>query len=253
MKTHRDRDRTPRRGEVFGITTTVADYGTMLSAIDAIPAPAHIAYVHFDTLLRCRDDSAFRFLLGHCSLIYPDGIGARHAFRILHGPPVARINATDMNHELLAMSVRRGRKVAVLGGMPAAEVSLRRALLALGFSDDRILVHHGYHDIMDAAILESLRRFKPDVIFLGMGTPKQFEWMHAHRTANFAPLIVATGGFIDFLAGTTRRAPRWMRAAGIEWMHRLLYNPARLWKRYLVGIPRFLWLLLRERLRATPR
>ena len=128
-----------------------------------------------------------------------------------------------------------------------------REILALGFVADRVLVQHGFNEIDDQQLLDELQRFHPDAIFLGMGTPKQFDWIYAYRDANLAPLIVATGGFLDFVAGSHRRAPMWMRAARIEWLYRLLLEPTRLWKRYLIGIPRFLIALMCEFIRSSRR
>ena len=241
----------PRYGDMFGINTAVADYEVLLAAVQSIPPPVRLAYAHFDILLQCLKNDAFRDELRLCSMVYVDGVDARMAFRLLHGGPVAAINATDFHHHLLASLAARGKRIAAIGGRPDVSERLTRELVALGFAEDRVLVQHGYNQISDFQSLQEIQNFRPDAIFLGLGTPKQFEWMQQHRDAHFAELIVATGGFLDFLAGITPRAPRWMRTARIEWLHRLLQQPARLWKRYLVGIPRFVFTLLWELIRKS--
>ena len=243
----------PRYGDLFGITTAVADYEVLLAAIEAIPPPVRLAYAHFDILLHCIENATLRDQLRLYSMVYVDGVGARLAFRLLHGRPVAAINATDLHHRLLSSLAVDGKRVALIGGHPNASERLMREIVALGFAADRVLVQHGFNEIDDRERLEELKLFHPDAIFLGMGTPKQFDWIQAHRDTNFAPLIVATGGFLDFVAGSHRRAPMWMRAARIEWIYRLLHEPTRLWKRYLIGIPRFLISLMYEWIRRPRR
>ena len=243
----------PRYGDLFGITTAVADYEVLLAAIQAIQPPVRLAYAHFDILLHCIDNASLRDQLRHYSMVYVDGVGARIAFRLLHGGPVAAINSTDLHHQLLSSLAVGGKRIALIGGHPNAGERLMREILALGFVADRVLVQHGFNEIDDQQLLDELQRFHPDAIFLGMGTPKQFDWIYAYRDANLAPLIVATGGFLDFVAGSHRRAPMWMRAARIEWLYRLLLEPTRLWKRYLIGIPRFLIALMCEFIRSSRR
>jgi N-acetylglucosaminyldiphosphoundecaprenol N-acetyl-beta-D-mannosaminyltransferase len=81
----------------------------------------------------------------------------------------------------------------------------------------------------------------PDVLWVGLGTPKQERWMHEHRAKLAVPVILGVGAAFDLNCGRLRRAPEWMRENGLEWLFRLLVEPRRLWKRYLVAIPGALW------------
>jgi N-acetylglucosaminyldiphosphoundecaprenol N-acetyl-beta-D-mannosaminyltransferase len=239
----------PRKGALFGIDLLVGEYDTILTAIDSEPLPVSVAYGHFDVLMRCRKDEQLRSVLSACTLTYPDGIGARFAFRLLHGGPVARINATDMNHRLLHRCIAQGYRIAMIGALPGTINRLRMTMHRLGVPDTRLLIRHGYGEIDDTDTVDLIRRFAPDVLFIGMGTPKQFEWYAAHRSFALAPRIVLTGGFFEILSGTKRRAPLWMQYFGLEWLHRLMLEPGRLWKRYVLGIPHFLLLLAAMKLR----
>ncbi len=240
-----------RCGNLFGVTTVVGEYDAVLSSIRGSRAPVIVAYAHFDVLLRCERDATLRSLLSRCSLTYLDGIGSRLAFRVLYGRPVARINATDMNHRLLRQLASEGKRIAMVGALPESINALRRSMHKLGVTDSRLLIRHGFGELENAETVDKLRSFRPDVLFVGMGTPRQFEWLASHLDLNLAPLTVLTGGFFEILAETKRRAPRWMQYFGLEWLHRLLLEPGRLWKRYLIGIPRFLYALLRAKLRQT--
>jgi N-acetylglucosaminyldiphosphoundecaprenol N-acetyl-beta-D-mannosaminyltransferase len=98
----------------------------------------------------------------------------------------------------------------------------------------------------DAAIVEDINRAAPDVLWVGLGTPKQELWMHQHRDQLRVPVILGVGAAFDFLSFRKRQAPVWMRERGLEWMFRLLQEPLRLWKRYLVYGSEFVFLVALE-------
>lgn len=98
----------------------------------------------------------------------------------------------------------------------------------------------------DEAIIERINRAAPDVLWVGLSTPKQETWMHQHRNALRVPVMAGVGAAFDFLALRKRQAPVWMREHGLEWLFRLLQEPQRLWKRYLVNGSRFVFLAALE-------
>jgi N-acetylglucosaminyldiphosphoundecaprenol N-acetyl-beta-D-mannosaminyltransferase len=88
----------------------------------------------------------------------------------------------------------------------------------------------------------------PDIVWVGLSTPKQEQWMAAHRGALFAPVLVGVGAAFDFHAGLKPQAPRWMQRNGLEWFFRLLTEPRRLWRRYLVNNPLFVCRVIAQRI-----
>jgi alpha-1,3-mannosyltransferase len=99
----------------------------------------------------------------------------------------------------------------------------------------------GYADAADTTeITEAIRRAGADVLFVGMGNPKQEVWLLEHLAETGCRLGFGVGALFDFMSGAVPRAPAWMRAARIEWAYRLMQEPGRLWRRYLVGMPTFL-------------
>ena len=98
----------------------------------------------------------------------------------------------------------------------------------------------------DEAIIEKINRAAPDVLWVGLSTPKQETWMHKHRNALRVPVMVGVGAAFDFLSSRKRQAPVWMRESGLEWLFRLLQEPQRLWKRYLVNGSEFVFLAALE-------
>jgi N-acetylglucosaminyldiphosphoundecaprenol N-acetyl-beta-D-mannosaminyltransferase len=110
--------------------------------------------------------------------------------------------------------------------------------------------HHGYYSSAEEqGVVARIRATSPDILFLAMETPAKELFIAHHREAMGVRFVMGVGGSIDVLAGLKRRAPRWMQRAGLEWLFRLLQDPRRLAKRYLVGNTRFAWLVLREALR----
>jgi len=99
----------------------------------------------------------------------------------------------------------------------------------------------------DEEILARIRESKADIVWVGLGSPKQEKWMHEHFEQLGAPVLVGVGAAFDFLSGSKPQAPHWIQRIGLEWLYRLVSEPQRLWKRYLLGYPRFVWLVLMQR------
>jgi N-acetylglucosaminyldiphosphoundecaprenol N-acetyl-beta-D-mannosaminyltransferase len=100
----------------------------------------------------------------------------------------------------------------------------------------------------DAEIVEQINAAAPDIVWVGLGMPKQELWIAAHQGRLTAPVLMAVGAAFDFHAGIVRQAPPWIQRSGLEWLFRLTQEPRRLWRRYLIGNTRFLWLLAQSKL-----
>jgi len=96
----------------------------------------------------------------------------------------------------------------------------------------------------DEQIVRMINEAEPDIVWVGLSTPKQERWMAEHVGRLVAPVLIGVGAAFDFLSGRKRQAPRWMQRAGLEWLFRLLSEPRRLWRRYLVNNPLFIILVL---------
>ncbi len=93
----------------------------------------------------------------------------------------------------------------------------------------------------DQVFIDQINQVRPDILWVGLGSPKQDYWMHQHRDILDVPVMIGVGAAFDFLAGIKPRAPQWMQRCGLEWLFRLSCEPRRLWRRYLVGNVRFMW------------
>ncbi len=105
----------------------------------------------------------------------------------------------------------------------------------------------------NSEVLQEINRLRPDILWVGLGSPKQDFWMYRHRDKLEVPVMIGVGAAFDFIAGTKPQAPAWMRRTGLEWFFRLCCEPKRLWKRYLIGNSRFLYYLFRDSLMKSWR
>ncbi len=239
-----------RTQSLFAVRVHNARYDQLLAAALLAadePRPSFTAYSHFNVLLAARRTPWLHTLLNRAVINVADGIAVRIAMQKTGEPHPVSVNATDFHHALLDDFLRNGKRVFLLGGSTAAAAALP-SILASNYPGCKCAVEHGSIRIDDTELLQRIQSFTPEVLFLGLGSPLQFEWIERNLDLLSIPLTVATGNFLEFLAGTRPRAPQWMKASGLEWLHRLLHEPARLWNRYLVGFPQFAFLHLRERL-----
>ena len=201
-------------------------------------------------LVSLRDDRRLREIVERCEVVSADGQSIVWASRLLGEPLPERVNGTELMFRLLDLAERKGYGVYVLG---ARRQILERAVARLreDYPALRIVGHHdGYfHDEDGAAVADAIRAAAPQILFVAISSPRKEYWLAEHGRALGVPLVMGVGGSIDIVAGVTRRAPRWMQRAGLEWLFRLLQEPRRMWRRYLTTNARFLNLLGRELVR----
>jgi N-acetylglucosaminyldiphosphoundecaprenol N-acetyl-beta-D-mannosaminyltransferase len=228
-------------------------------AVRAIDEPAEapftFACANPHSLVVARRDAYFRQCLRSCSAVVADGIGVQVAGLISGGQFGPRITGWDFFHATMGELDRRGGK-AFFFGSRAEVLELLRNRAAGDYPGVRIeTLSPPYGDWTEAeneAMLERIRSFAPDALWIGMTAPRQEKWMHANALLAKVPVVGAIGAVFDYYAGTVKRAPAWVCEAGMEWLYRLAGEPGRLWKRTVVSAPQFLWLVARERFMPQP-
>lgn len=201
-----------------------------------------------DHLIRLREDETFRRVYERADLVVPDGVPLLWASRVLGTNLKERVNGTDMFLHLTALAARRGYSIYLLGGAPgtaaaSAQVLQDRfeGLRIAGVSCPPL----GFHQRPDEnnAVVAEVSRAKPDLLFVGLGAPKQEKWIVNNGPETGARHAVGIGGSFSMVSGDIRRAPPWAQQSGLEWLWRLGHEPGRLWRRYLVEDAPFLWYL----------
>jgi N-acetylglucosaminyldiphosphoundecaprenol N-acetyl-beta-D-mannosaminyltransferase len=237
---------------VLGVGVDDVDRAGLFTAVERLVAArgrATIAYANVHVVNVAAGDPGLRAFLAAADLCYCDGAGVRIGARILGEALPERMTGADWIWDLAARGEGRWR-LFWLGGEPgvaaaaAARLQARHPGLVIateqGFVTD------------DDAVLAKIAAFAPDIVLVGMGTPLQERWVAKHRARIAAPLVWVTGATADFVSGRVRRGPAWLHQRQ-EWLARLLVDPRRLWRRYLVGNTVFLTRVARARVMAELR
>lgn len=206
------------------------------------------AFVNADCLNIATRHTDYRKLLNEIPLVFGDGSGIRYASKMIHAPVKDNVNGTDLFPLVCERAAEEGLSIYLLGGKPGvsakvAERVLKRypTLNIAGYAD-------GYFSEEETPeVITKVNSTRPDILIVAMGAPKQELWIHKHRDALDCNLALGVGGLFDFAAKEVGRAPMWVRRLGMEWVVRLLKEPFRLMRRYLIGNPLFLWRCYRQR------
>jgi N-acetylglucosaminyldiphosphoundecaprenol N-acetyl-beta-D-mannosaminyltransferase len=224
---------------------------SVAAAVESAIATKAKSYVVFSTvssILSARDDARVADAISRATVVTPDGMPLVWLGRRAGRGDVERVYGPDFMLSLIEATGSRLRHF-FYGGAPgvADEMAARLKQLFPG------LVVAGTHcpDVSDGTELldedvASINAARPDVVWVGLGHPKQELWMATHRAALDAPVLLGVGAAFDFHAGRKKEAPAWVKRSGLQWLHRLASEPRRLWRRYLVGNPRFVYLLATE-------
>jgi N-acetylglucosaminyldiphosphoundecaprenol N-acetyl-beta-D-mannosaminyltransferase len=202
----------------------------------------------------CYEDPALRSFLNGAEIVFCDGAGVMLAARILGRRIPARITYADWAWQLADFAAARNFSLYFLGARPGvARAAARR--LKERYPDLEITgVHHGYFDRSEnEAVVEEINAAAPDILLVGLGMPLQEYWLMENRHRLDAGLALTGGAVFDYVSGRLRRGPRFLIGSGFEWLARLLVEPRRLWRRYLLGNPLFLLRVVRQRLGARGR
>lgn len=209
---------------------------------------AHFCAAH--PTVEARNDESYRRLLNEGDLNVPDGAPVAWAAR-LQGVPARRQPGTDSLHLLMGWGVPRDLRHFLYGATDETLHAMRERLQE-AYPGVRVVGAESppFRAIDDAELDDTVARIRAaeaDVVWVGLGAPKQDLMGARLRERSAAPLIMCVGAAFDFVAGRKRRAPAWMQRLGLEWLHRLASEPERLWKRYLVGNTMFLVGVLADR------
>ncbi|HXD44311.1 MAG TPA: WecB/TagA/CpsF family glycosyltransferase [Pseudolabrys sp.] len=204
-----------------------------------------VVFANAHTLNRAANP-AVRSILDR-AIVFNDGLGLDIASRVLFGRAFPEnLNGTDFVPHFLRMSRNRYR-IFLVGARPGIAERAADRLLQVAPGHEIAGCSHGYVRAEETgALIERIRRSRADILLVAMGNPQQEQWLSDHLAASGCRLGFGVGGLFDFLAGTVPRAPAWVQAARLEWSYRLLQEPRRLWRRYLVEMPLFLARILRQ-------
>lgn len=208
-----------------------------------------VVTVNLDFLRLSVEDASFRDLINSADLVVPDGMPLIWASR-LHGNALPqRVAGVDLVVECARLAAEKKYKVFLLGAGPG--VAEQAASVLRGrFPDLQIAGTYAPPDVTpeeDKVTLSLIRAIQPDILFVAFGAPRQDQWIRKHMQSLGVPVCIGVGGAFDMLSGRLSRAPLWMQQSGLEWLHRFILEPKRLFKRYFIhDLPVFVRLMVRS-------
>jgi N-acetylglucosaminyldiphosphoundecaprenol N-acetyl-beta-D-mannosaminyltransferase len=237
----------PRSAPVLGVPLGLIDYERTLDWIDRAVERRQRGYIcvaAVHTVVACQDDPELRAAVLGADLTVPDGMPLVWALRMLGHPLESRVYGPDLMELACARAARTGQRVYLYGGRNHGALAQLARELRLRHPGLRIVGGQAppFRPLTaeeDAAVAAEINASHADVVWVGIGVPKQEKWMARMRERLDAPVLVGVGAAFDFHAGLIPQAPAWLQRRGMEWAFRLAQEPRRLWRRYLLYNPRF--------------
>jgi exopolysaccharide biosynthesis WecB/TagA/CpsF family protein len=236
------------RFENLSMTEAVRKMVTLMQSADKVSDNASksgckvVSFVNANNLNIGFTNGQYKACLDHADLVLPDGSGVRMAAKIKHLCLKDNLNGTDLFPIFMSELNRLGASIYFLGGdietnqkvQEKARVQFSNTLIVGGTP--------GYFSSEENdQVLEEINHHGADVLFVAMGSPRQELWVEQNREQLNCRLVVNVGGLFDFYSERIQRAPVWIRELGMEWVWRMICEPSRLWKRYVVGNPLFIF------------
>jgi N-acetylglucosaminyldiphosphoundecaprenol N-acetyl-beta-D-mannosaminyltransferase len=247
-------DTHPPRFNVLGVGISAIDMPTALDVIDRWIAERRREYVCVCTVhgvMECRRSERLRTVFNAAGMVTPDGMPLVWLGRRA-GHTISRVYGPDLLLAELDASRRSGHRHYFYGGAGGV-ADLLASRMRDRFPGLQVAATYeppfgSIDELCTAEVARRIDAMRPDVVWVGLSTPKQDEWMARMRPLLKAPVLIGVGAAFDFHAGRKRQAPVWIQRAGLEWFFRLMTEPRRLWRRYLVNNPWFLYELALQQL-----
>jgi N-acetylglucosaminyldiphosphoundecaprenol N-acetyl-beta-D-mannosaminyltransferase len=252
--------RPPEGTDVLGVRVSAIDMAAAVGTIERWIADRSAEYVCIctvHTVMECQRDPRLREAVNAAGLRTPDGMPLVWLSHRAGHREVSRVYGPDLMLHLAQRSAETGHRHFFYGGAPGVAEHLARNLshrypgLHVAGTHTPPMLPTGALEC-DATIA-AINASDADVVWVGLGTPKQDWWVINHRHLLNAPVLIAVGAAFDFHTGRVRQAPGWMQSHGLEWLFRLSQDPKRLWRRYTIDNARFLMLLGRRQLHLAAR
>jgi N-acetylglucosaminyldiphosphoundecaprenol N-acetyl-beta-D-mannosaminyltransferase len=252
---------TPPTVQIVGVQIAHTDYRSVLEWMDAMVRERQRGYVcvcNVHTVTASRDDAELNAALAGSSINVPDGQPLRWAMNLLGHPLADRVYGPELMLRACSHAVNTGQRNYFYGGSDAAALAqltlnLRRDYPGIAIVGGHSPPHRPLTDRERTAVAEEINGSQADIVWVGIGVPKQEKWMAQMRPLLQAPVLIGVGAAFDFHAGLVPQASPRLQAAGLEWAYRLAREPRRLWRRYLTYNPRFVVAFGRQLLRQRRR
>jgi len=234
------------------INTTLRESIDWIVAQVRHDASSLVAFVNPDCLNIAYHHGDYRGVLERAACVWPDGIGINLGCRMLGLALRENVNGTDLFPRLCERSVEENLSLYLLGARPGiarkAAENMQSRYPGLRIAGTR----DGYFQPGEEdQVIEAINASGANILLTAFGAPRQELWLARHQSRLKPQVLMGVGGLFDFYSGNIPRAPIWMREIGLEWTWRLMQEPGRMWRRYIIGNPLFLYRVYRQKLRET--
>lgn len=248
------------RIDLLGVEVSAINMGDAIATIEEWidqRTPHYVCIRDVHGLIASRKDHRLRDIHNQAGLVTPDGMPIVWFSRLLGVKRIERVYGPDLMRAISARSPGRGHRHFYFGGAPGVADRLAAALIAanpgLNVVGTLCPPFRPLTPDEDAEVIAQINSAAPDIVWVGLGSPKQEYWMANHIHLLNASVLIGVGAAFDFLSGTKKQAPAWVQRNGLEWLFRLCSEPRRLWARYAYVVPRFLILAAGELVRRALR
>jgi N-acetylglucosaminyldiphosphoundecaprenol N-acetyl-beta-D-mannosaminyltransferase len=243
----------PARVMILGVEVSATTLDGAISTIERWienRTPNYVCITGAHGIIESRDNSRLRDIHNTAGLVTPDGMPLVFMARWLGFKAVSRVYGPDLMRRLTELSAKKGYRQFYYGGGPGLAELLAAKLTAaypgLQVAGTITPPFRAQTPEEDESAITKINAAAPDIVWVGLSTPKQEFWMASHIGKLHAPVLIGVGAAFDFLAGTKSQAPLWMQRSALEWVYRLICEPRRLWHRYARIVPLFFGLALQQ-------
>lgn len=243
-----------QRVNVMGVNISAVNIPTAVEVIGnfiADDARTYVTVTSVHGVVESQHDAELMAIHNRSGMSTPDGMPLVWCCQKAGVESCERTYGPDLMLALCEESARKGWTNYLYGAGPGVAEELGNRLSS-DYPGFKVLGTHcppfrPLTEEEDEAIIAEINNLNPDIVWVGLSTPKQEWWMDAHVNKINARVMIGVGAAFDFHSGNTKQAPKWMQTKGLEWLFRLVTEPKRLWKRYLLGHPQFVWGMIKKR------
>lgn len=239
--------------QILGVKVACLGRGAMLTRVirwTGAGQDRSVYYVNAHCMNLAQQDQEYREILAGADLVYADGISIVWAGRMLGGCRLEKMTGADWIWDYCALAEESAIRTYILAGEPGVAQAAAAKLIGLYPGIQIAGAADGFFIEKDEReVLDEINSSRAEVLLVGMGVPLQEKWIARHRDRIDARVCWGVGALFDYVAGVEPRTPGWMYSAGLEWLWRLMFDPANKWRRYLLGNPAFVLRVLQERFR----
>ena len=242
--------------QLFGVRIDTISLGELLSKIKTTiksKQKSLIANVNINAINLACTQPWFRDFLNGSDIVFCDGYGVMLGARLLGKKINERITYADWTWDIAELAEKEGFSIYLLGGKPGVAEKAGNSLIAKHPNLVICGTRDGYFDKKvgsqeNQMAVEDINQCHPNILIVSFGMPLQEKWIQENLERLEVNVLLPVGAALDYISGEVRRGPRWMTDHGLEWLARMIIEPRRLWKRYLIGNPLFFWRVLKQRL-----